>query len=173
MTRINRLKQKIATFKQDIKQKNDMAANVSGLSADSIMDSLIEFKKNNKEFKELTGIFDPINGAVVDARVPAGAMRLQNIFGAKDKLAFNSITDTRQGPVTDMDLIRSQLKEIEQAGGVPSIGIFNGSLEATKALIDMSDTEIIEDLLESQRSTTIIDPDTRLRIVDNVTFRDN
>lgn len=164
---------KIATFKQDIRTKNDMAVNVSNLSADSIMNKFIEFKKNNDDFSSLTGTFDPLEGAIIDARVPAGAMRLQNIFGAKGKLAFNSITDTRQGPVTDMDLIRSQLKEIEQSGEVPSIGVFEGSIEATIALIDKTDDEILENLLESQRSTAIIDPDTRLRIIDNVSFRQN
>ena len=171
--KISKLRQLIATFKSDIRNKNDMAANVSNLSADSIMNKFIEFKKNNDDFKTLTGTFDPLEGAIIDARVPAGAMRLQNIFGAKGKLAFNSITDTRQGPVTDLDLIRSQLKEIEQSGEVPSIGVFEGSLEATIALIDKTDDEILEDLLESQRSTAIIDPDTRLRIVDNVAFRQN
>ena len=155
------------------KHKNEMADNVLNLSADSIMNKFIQFKKNNKEWKTLIGTFDPLQGNIIDARVPAGAMRLQNIFGAKGKLAFNSVTDTRQGPVTDMDLILSQLKEIEQAGGIPSLGVFEGSLEATKALIDMTDTEILNDLLESQRSTQIIDPDTRLRIVDNVSFRQN
>ena len=100
-------------------------------------------------------------------------MRLQNIFGAKGSLALNSITDTRQGPVTDYKHIRSQLKEIEQAGGIPSIGLFEGSLEATKVLKDWSDKDVLNDLLESQRSTVIIDPDTRLRIVDNVSFRQN
>jgi hypothetical protein len=164
---------KIATFKQDIRHKNYMAANVSNLSADSIMNKFIEFKKNNDDFKSLTGTFDPLHGAIIDARVPAGAMRLQNIFGVKGKLAFNSITDTRQGPVTDLDLIRSQLKEIEQSGEVPAIGVFEGSLEAIIALIDKTDDEILENLLESQRSTAIIDPDTRLRIVDNVSFRQN
>ena len=167
------LMSRIATFKSDIRHKNDMAANVSNLSADSIMNKFIEFKKNNDDFKTLTGTFDPLEGAIIDARVPAGAMRLQNIFGVKGKLAFNSITDTRQGPVTDLDLIRSQLKEIEQSGEVPAIGVFEGSLEATIALIDKTDDEILEDLLESQRSTAIIDPDTRLRIVDNVAFRQN
>ena len=167
------LMSRIATFKSDIRHKNDMAANVSNLSADSIMNKFIEFKKNNDDFKSLTGTFDPLEGAIIDARVPAGAMRLQNIFGVKGKLAFNSITDTRQGPVTDLDLIRSQLKEIEQSGEVPAIGVFEGSLEATIALIDKTDDEILEDLLESQRSTAIIDPDTRLRIVDNVAFRQN
>jgi hypothetical protein len=164
---------RIATFKQDIRHKNDMAANVLNLSADAIMNKFIEFKKNNDDFKSLTGTFDPLQGAIIDARVPAGAMRLQNIFGVKGKLAFNSITDTRQGPVTDLDLIRSQLKEIEQSGEVPSIGVFEGSIEATIALIDKTDDEILENLLESQRSTAIIDPDTRLRIVDNVSFRQN
>jgi hypothetical protein len=171
--KISKLKQKIATFKQDIRHKNDMAANVLNLSADAIMNKFIEFKKNNDDFKSLTGTFDPLQGAIIDARVPAGAMRLQNIFGVKGKLAFNSITDTRQGPVTDLDLIRSQLKEIEQSGEVPSIGVFEGSIEATIALIDKTDDEILENLLESQRSTAIIDPDTRLRIVDNVSFRQN
>ena len=171
--RLGKLKQRIATFKQDIKHKNEIADNVLNLSADSIMNKFIQFKKNNKEWKTLIGTFDPLQGNIIDARVPAGAMRLQNIFGAKGKLAFNSVTDTRQGPVTDMDLILSQLKEIEQAGGIPSLGVFEGSLEATKALIDMTDTEILNDLLESQRSTQIIDPDTRLRIVDNVSFRQN
>ena len=173
MLKLAALTQKIATFKQDILHKNSMAANVSNLSADSIMNKFIEFKKNNDDFKSLTGTFDPLHGAIIDARVPAGAMRLQNIFGVKGKLAFNSITDTRQGPVTDLDFIRSQLKEIEQSGEVPSIGVFEGSLEATIALIDKTDDEILENLLESQRSTAIIDPDTRLRIVDNVAFRQN
>jgi len=173
MLKLASIRSKIATFKSDIRHKNDMAANVSGLSADAIMNKFIEFKKNNDDFNSLSGTFDPLEGAIIDARVPAGAMRLQNIFGAQGKLAFNSITDTRQGPVTDLDLIRSQLREIEQSGEVPSIGVFEGSLEATIALIDKTDKEIIENLLESQRSTAIIDPDTRLRIVDNVSFRQN
>lgn len=173
MLRLASIRSRIATFKQDIRTSNDMPENALNLSADSIMDKFEEFHKNNPDISKINGTFDPLKGEFVDASSPAGAMRLQNIFGAKGSLALNSITDTRQGPVTDINHIRSQLREIEQEGGIPSVGIFDGSLEATKVLRDWSDKDVLNDLLESQRSTAIIDPDTRLRIVDNVSFRQN
>ena len=173
MLRLASIMSRIATFKQQINNKNDMPENALNLSADSIMDKFEEFHKSNPDISKINGTFDPLKGEFVDASSPAGAMRLQNIFGSKGSLALNSITDTRKGPVTDLKHIRSQLKEIEQAGGIPSIGLFEGSLEATKTLIDKTDKEVLDDLLESQRSTAIIDPDTRLRIVDNVAFRQN
>ncbi|GAG49804.1 unnamed protein product, partial [marine sediment metagenome] len=81
--------------------------------------------------------------------------------------------DTRQGPATDTNLIRSQLKEIEQAGGLPALGFDEGSLEALDVATNTTDDEILTSLRDSQRSTGILDADLTFRIVDSPKFRRN
>lgn len=153
--------------------KNAMSQTAKMISADGIANKFQEFMRNN-DISKLRGTFDPVNMRIIDASNSQGAIDLQRLFESKSgKVGFNSITDTRKGPVTDMDIIRSQLREIEQAGGQPSIGLFDGSLEANKVLVDVSDDEILADLLESQRSTGIIDENTEFRIIDNPKYKEN
>lgn len=153
--------------------KKAMSQTAKMISADGIANKFQEFMRNN-DISKLRGTFDPVNMRIIDASNSQGAIELQRLFESKSgKVGFNSITDTRKGPVTDMDIIRSQLREIEQAGGQPSIGLFDGSLEANKVLVDVSDDEILADLLESQRSTGIIDENTEFRIVDNPKYKEN
>lgn len=144
------------------------------MSASELAAKFRSMTASNPDILKQNGTFDPLEGKIIDASTPEGAIRLQNIFESHGgKIGLNSITDTRQNIVTDMDLIESQLLEIEQAGGIPAIGVFDGSLEATNVLVDKTDDEIIANLGEAQRSTAIIDPDTKLRIVDNPRFKQN
>lgn len=144
------------------------------MSASELAAKFRSMTASNPDILKQNGTFDPLEGKIIDASTPEGAIRLQNIFESHGgKIGLNSITDTRKNIVTDMDLIESQLLEIEQAGGIPAIGVFDGSLEATNVLVDKTDDEIIANLGEAQRSTAIIDPDTKLRIVDNPRFKQN
>lgn len=114
----------------------------------------------------------PVSGQV--SINPQHAMRLQDMYGVGNgKIAFNSITDTRNGKQTDPKILRSQLREIEQAGFTPSVGMFEGSLEATKVLSPTTDQEALDDIAEHRRSTGILDANTQFRILDNPKFRKN
>lgn len=142
-------------------------------SADSIMNAFTTYKAAHPNSLG-SGVYDPIENRILDARIPLDAIRLQRLFEAgTNKLAFNSITDTRQGPATDVEMIRSQLKEIEQAGGIPALGFDEGSLEALDVKTNTTDDEILTQLRDSQRSTAILDADLTFRIVDSPKFRRN
>jgi hypothetical protein len=140
------------------------------LSADAIVDAFI---KSGIDVKGINGVYDPIQNRVLDATIPADKLRIQELFESKDaQIGFNSITDTRAGPNTDIELIRKQLKEIEARGGIPSLGFDEGSLEANDTVIGDTDT-IMSRLLDNQRSTGIISPDKELEIRDNPRYTGN
>lgn len=142
-------------------------------SADSIMNSFSKYKSTHPESLG-SGVYDPIENRILDPRIPLDAIRLQQLFDTgANKLGLNSVTDTRQGPATDVNLIRSQLKEIEQAGGIPALGFDEGSLEALDVKTNTTDDEILTQLRDSQRSTAILDADLTFRIVDSPKFRRN
>lgn len=162
---LHRLNAKLATLKTPKDTSNDMQTS-EYLSADSIVDSFIKSKNN---IEGTSGVFDPIKGTILNAKVPADAIRLQKLFGG-ERLGFNSITDTRQGPATDIELIRKQLKEIEQNGGKPALGFDNGSLEAVDVSIG-SDEDIMSKLLDHQNSTGILDENLTFRILDNPKYK--
>lgn len=153
--------------------KNAMIQTAKMLSADAIMDKFGTFRREHPESLG-SGVFDPVENRILDARIPLDAIRLQRFFeSGTNKIGFNSITDTRQGPESDVNLIRSQLKEIEQSGGIPALGFDEGSLEALNVITRTTDAEILADLRENQRSTGILDGDLTFRIVDNQKFRPN
>jgi len=142
-------------------------------SADSIMNAFSKYKSEHPDSLG-SGVYDPVENRILDPRIPLDAIRLQRLFeGGTNKIGFNSITDTRQSPATDVDLIRSQLKEIEQAGGIPALGFDEGSLEALDVATNTTDDEIITSLKDTQRSTGILDADLTFRIVDSPKFRRN
>ena len=155
-------------------QKNAMVENTRYLSADALADKAEEYTRNNPNWQKYNGTLDPINNTLLDANNPQHAMRLQDMYGVGNgKIAFNSITDTRKGKQTDHKILRSQLREIEQAGFTPSVGMYEGSLEATKVLSPTTDQEALDDIAEHQRSTGILDANTQFRILDNPKFREN
>lgn len=167
------LKKKKPKVIKKVNVKEGMMQTAKMLSADAIMNKFIEFRRRYPNSLG-SGVFDPIENRILDARIPLDAIRLQRFFesGTK-KIGFNSITDTRQGPATDVELIRSQLREVEQSGGIPALGFDEGSLEALNVITRTTDTEILNDLKESQRSTGILDGDLTFRILDNDKFKQN
>jgi len=170
---LRKSKLKLATLKSRLHVTDGMIQLAKNQSADSIMNAFTKYRKVHPESLG-SGVYDPIEDRILDARIPLDAIRLQRLFeGGTNKIGFNSITDTRQGPATDEDLIRSQLKGIEQAGGIPALGFDEGSLEALDVMVDSTDDEILTILRDSQRSTGILDADLTFRIVDSPKFRRN
>jgi hypothetical protein len=140
------------------------------MSADAIINS---YKKIKPDIKGKSGVYDPVENRILDARIPLDAIRLQNFFeSGQNSIGFNSITDTRQGPMEDIEVVKSQLKQIEQNGGVPALGFDEGSLEALDVKIG-SENDIMTNLLENQRSTGILDYNLQFKIEDNPKFRKN
>ena len=72
----------------------------------------------------------------------------------------------------DIEVVRSQLKQIEQSGGVPALGFDEGSLEALDVKVG-NENEIMVSLLENQRSTGILGSNLEFKIQDNPKFRQN
>jgi len=170
---MNILKLKLARLKDSINVNKGMIQLAKHQSADSIINAFKQYKKTNPNSLG-SGVYDPTGNTILDPRIPLDAMRLQKLFEAgTNKLGLNSITDTRQDPETDVELIRSQLKEIEQAGGIPALGFDEGSLEALDVITDSTDDEILTKLRDSQRSTGILDADLTFMIVDSPKFRRN
>jgi len=170
---LRKSKLKIATFKTRFNVTEGMIQLAKNQSADSIMNAFGHYRMEHPHSLG-SGVYDPIEDRILDARIPLDAIRLQKLFEAgTNKIGFNSITDTRQSPCEDVELIRSQLKEIEQAGGIPALGFDEGSLEALDVMVDSSDDEILTILRDSQRSTGILDADLTFRIVDSPKFRRN
>jgi len=140
------------------------------MSADAIINS---YNKIKPDIKGKSGVYDPVENRILDARIPMDAIRLQNFFeSGQNSIGFNSVTDTRQGPMEDIETVRSQLKQIEQTGGVPALGFDEGSLEALDVKIG-SENDIMTNLLENQRSTGILDYNLQFKIEDNPKFRKN
>src|SRR3972149_2219725 len=156
---MSRLRVQLATMK---KKKS---------SSDDIMDRFEHFLERKPKTKGVSGVFDPSGMRILDANIPSDSMRLQNLFGNKNSLiGFNSITDTRLGPAKDPNLIRKQLREIESRGGIPALGFDEGSLEAVEIATGTKDEHILKKLLPHQRSTGILDPKNKFRIVQNPNF---
>jgi hypothetical protein len=165
-----RKKKKIGTVKKKIDVKRAMIQTAKMLSADAIVDAFI---KSGIDIKGVNGVYDPIQNRVLDATIPADKQRIMELFESKDaNIGFNSITDTRAGPSTDIEKVRAQLKEIEARGGIPSLGFDEGSLEANDTVIGNTDT-IMSKLLDNQRSTGIVSPNAELEIKDNPRFTGN
>lgn len=162
-------KKKIDTLKKKNSVKQPMIQTAKHLSADAI---IAKFKEVNPDITNISGVFDPIEGRVLDANIPRDKVRLQNLYESGDRLlGFNSITDTRKGPNSDLVLTQKQLRDIENAGGVPALGFDNGSLEAVRIAYGKSDQDILDELLDHQNSTGILDPNTEFRIVDNPKYK--
>jgi hypothetical protein len=169
----DRMKKKLARLKSQSNVTEGMIQLAKNQSADSIMNAFATYKSNHPDSLG-SGVYDPVENRILDARIPLDAIRLQRLFEAgTNKIGFNSITDTRQSPATDTELIRSQLKEIEQAGGIPALGFDEGSLEALDVVTNTTDDEILTSLRDSQRSTGILDADLTFRILDSPKFRRN
>jgi len=143
---LHRLNAKLVTLKAMISVDNGMIQLAKNQSADSIINAFIQYKKTNPNSLG-SGVYDPIENRILDARIPLDAIRLQRLFETgTNKLGLNSITDTRQSPATDVELIRSQLKEIEQGGGLPALGFDEGSLETLDVVTNTTDDEILTSL---------------------------
>jgi len=157
-----------ATFNNNENINNGMIQLAKNQSADGIINTFIKGKHN---IQGVSGVYDPINSKILDATRPTDAMNLQKFYDSGTKnIGFNSITDTRHRPATDIESIRNQLKQIEQSGGVPALGFDNGSLEAVSVILG-SDDEILGKLLDHQNSTGILGGDLSFRILDNPRFR--
>jgi len=142
------------------------------VSADNTVDSFKEWVEQNKGVKGKSGVFDPEQMKLLDANNPKDNQRLQKLFGSKGrKIGFNSITDTRKGPENDIGLIRTQLKQIENSGGVAALGFDEGSLEAVRISTGIRDKDILRELQPSQRSTGILTPNEKFKIKPNPNFR--
>jgi hypothetical protein len=153
-----------------IAPKVGMIQTAKMMSADAIINS---YNKIKPDIKGKSGVYDPVENRILDARIPMDAIRLQNFFeSGQNSIGFNSVTDTRQGPMEDIETVRSQLKQIEQTGGVPALGFDEGSLEALDVKIG-SENDIMTNLLENQRSTGILDYNLQFKIEDNPKFRKN
>ena len=153
-----------------IAPKVGMIQTAKMMSADAIINS---YNKIKPDIKGKSGVYDPVENRILDARIPMDAIRLQNFFeSGQNSIGFNSVTDTRQGPMEDIETVRSQLKQIEQTGGVPALGFDEGSLEALDVKIG-SENDIMTNLLENQRSTVILDYNLQFKIEDNPKFRKN
>ena len=153
-----------------IAPKVGMIQTAKMMSADAIINS---YKKIKPDIKGKSGVYDPVENRILDARIPLDAIRLQNFFeSGQNSIGFNSITDTRQGPMEDIEVVKSQLKQIEQSGGIPALGFDEGSLEALDVKIG-SENDIMTNLLENQRSTGILDYNLQFKIEDNPKFRKN
>lgn len=145
-----------------------MIQTAKNLSADAIIN---RFNQSKINVKGLNGVFDPIEGRVLDANIPVDAIQLQNTWEAgNNSIGFNSITDTRQGPQNDLGAVRAQLKEIEATGGNPALGFDEGSFEAVDVIVAPDDATILGRLQDNQKSTGILSPNMEFRIVDNPKF---
>jgi len=170
---MSELKSRISRLKSGDNVTEGMIQLAKNQSADSIMNAFGHYRMEHPHSLG-SGVYDPIEDRILDARIPLDAIRLQQLFEAgTNKIGFNSVTDTRQSPCTDVNLIRSQLKSIEQEGGIPALGFDEGSLEALDVMVGSTDDEILTILRDSQRSTGILDADLTFRIVDSPKFRRN
>ncbi len=178
--RLNRMSQMFALIEPIIMKKrkpkvirkidvrSGMIQTAKMIPSDIIIDNFIKAKQN---FEGKSGVFDPINNIILDANIPEHKIRLQNLFESGDKnIGFNSITDTRKGQEKDIEKIRSQLRDIEKSGGNPALGFDEGSLEALNVVIG-NDDDILNNLLEHQRSTGILSPNVEFRIIENPKFK--
>ncbi len=140
-------------------------------SADQIIQA---FKESGIDTKGANGVFDPTNRKILDATDKADISRIRRLYGGQGRtLGFNSITDTRKGPNKNLNLVQIQLKEIEAAGGIPSLGFDEGSLEAVDIAKGKTDKDVVKKLTDSQRSTGILDDNDKFRVVKNPKFQDN
>lgn len=158
-------KKKTGTIKRKIPVKEGMIQQAKHLSAEALVDN---FRRHKLNFANISGVYDPISGKILDANIPADKMRLQEMFeSGNNKIGFNSITDTRKGPNTDLNRLKAELNEIERAGGNPAIGFDQGSLEALDVVIAPDDATIMGKLLDHQNSTGILSPTEEFKILDN------
>ena len=153
---------------QEMKMKIALIRNTP---ADEIVGKFEKFINKTPSIKGVNGVFDPDTNRILDANDPNDSKLLQKKFGrGKDKIGFNSITDTRKGPESNIALIRSQLRKIEKKGGIPALGLDEGSLEAVDVARGRTDNDILGKLESSQRSTGVLTPNKKFKIVDNPNF---
>jgi len=139
--------------------------------ADEIVGKFEKFINKTPSIKGVNGVFDPDTNRILDANDPNDSRLLQKKFGrGKDKIGFNSVTDTRKGPESNIVLIRNQLRKIEKQGGTPALGFDEGSLEAVDVARGRTDADILGKLESSQRSTGVLTPNKKFKIVDNPNF---
>ena len=153
----------MARLNSGIDIEDGMAQIAQNLSADGIVDNFVNSKT---DVQGTSGVYDPVQNKVLDATRPVDAIRLQKFFNS-EHLGFNSVTDTRAGPNTDIELVRTQLRDIENNGGTPALGFDGGSLEALDISFEDSDEGHLGRLLDHQNSTGVLDNELNFRILKN------
>ncbi len=154
---------RMARLNNGIDIEDGMAQIAQNLSADGIVDNFVNSKT---DVQGTSGVYDPVQNKVLDATRPVDAIRLQKFFNS-EHLGFNSVTDTRAGPNTDIELVRTQLRDIENNGGTPALGFDGGSLEALDISFEDSDEGHLGRLLDHQNSTGVLDNELNFRILKN------
>ncbi len=140
-------------------------------SADDTIDNFSKYLQVNHNVEGVSGVYDPIKNVVLDARIPEHVDRLHELFGKKQLVGFNSITDTRLGKETNTEKIRQQLKEIEGRNSEAVLGFDEGSLEAVEITRGRNEQEILDKLLDHQNSTGILYPDRTFKIIKNPKYK--
>ena len=130
-----------------------------------VADIINSFKESGVSFKGIDGIWDEVEGRVLNAYDDTDKEILWGKNGRRG-MGFRSITDTRGGPNDDLTLVAKQLTEIETSGGVPAL-VFDstdgGSLEAVDVTFGTPE-EVLSNTSPEQESIGYLDEDGKFTI---------
>ena len=162
--RFSKLKQKIALIKSHVANQ--------GMQADKIVDSYLS---SGMGYKGMDGVYDHENSTVLDGFNDVDSQRMQDLFNGQGKfIGTNSVTDTRAGSNHDIERVRKELREVEEAGGIPALGFDGsegGSLEALNISVVNSKEEVMNALSNTQWGTGILGPDRKFWVEESSTYK--
>jgi hypothetical protein len=158
-----KLKLKVALIKENTANQN--------MQADKIVDSYLS---SGLGYKGIDGVYDHENSTVLDGFNDVDSQRMQDLFNGQGKfIGTNSVTDTRAGSNHDIERVRKELREVEEAGGIPALGFDGtegGSLEALNISVVNSKEEVMNALSNTQWGTGILDPDRKFWVEESLTY---
>ncbi len=159
-----KLKLKVALIKENTANQN--------MQADKIVDSYLS---SGLGYKGIDGVYDHENSTVLDGFNDVDSQRMQDLFNGQGKfIGTNSVTDTRAGSNHDIERVRKELREVEEAGGIPALGFDGtegGSLEALNISVVNSKEEVMNALSNTQWGTGILDPDRKFWVEESLTYK--
>jgi len=162
--RFSKLKQKVALIKSHVANQ--------GMQADKIVDSYLS---SGLGYKGIDGVYDHENSTVLDGFNDVDSQRMQDLFNGQGKfIGTNSVTDTRAGSNHDIERVRKELREVEEAGGIPALGFDGsegGSLEALNISVVNSKEEVMNALFNTQWGTGILGPDRKFWVEESLTYK--
>jgi len=162
--KISKLKQKIALIKSHVANQD--------MQADKIVDSYLS---SGMGYKGMDGVYDHENSTVLNGFSNVDSQRMKDLFNGQGKfIGTNSVTDTRAGSNHDIERVRKELREVEEAGGIPALGFDGsegGSLEALNISVVNSKEEVMNALQPNQWGTGILSPDGEFNIEESSTYK--